>query len=200
VLDGVSVHPHVKVVRASNAGALPQLDLSIDENGFLLVESPVLTREKNGVIGVGRDVSDEEMRTVSQILLDTYTVDFPNSVIVPLTLDGGYYMHFVNPDNGHHPAFQYYHPTSRLDMISMQVIANSYCIRESWIPDSHGFTRESFEVYDQTIFYEIRDDEYDGHLYFDFCLDGHLYQMESTVSFEKLSQIVTDEFVNRSND
>ncbi len=119
VLDGVSVHPHVKLTRGSNAGALPQLDLSIDEDGFLLVESPVLTRDENGIIGVGRDVSDEEILAVSQILLSIHTADFPDSAIVPLTLDGGYYLHFVNPGNGNHPTFEYYHPTSRLDMISM---------------------------------------------------------------------------------
>ena len=198
MLDGVSIHPHIKVIKASNTGALPQLDLSIDEDGFLLVESPVLTREENGVIGVGRDVSDEEILAVSKILLDTYTANFPDSAIVPLTLDGGYYVHFVNPGNNNHPTFEYYHPTSRLDVISIQVITNSYCIREFWTPDSHGFARESFGVHDQTIFYEIRDDNYD-HLYFDFCLDGHWYKIESTVSL-KLSRIVTDEFVDRGND
>ncbi len=199
VLDGVSVHPHVKVIKASNTGALPQMDLSIDEDGFLLVESPTFTRDKNGVIGVGRDVSDEEMLAVSQILLDTYSADFPDSVIVPLTLDGGYYLHFVNPNNDRHPSFKYYHPTSRLDVMSLQVIPNSYCVRESWTPNSHGYARESFGVYDQMIFYEIRDDDYD-YLYFDFCLDGHWYKMESTIPFEKLSKIVIDEFVGRNND
>ena len=198
VLDGVSVHPHVKVIKASNTGALPQLDLSIDEEGFLLVEPPTFTREENGVIGVGRDVSDEEILAVSQILLDTYSVNFPDSVIVPLTLDGGYYLHFVNPGNGRHPSFEYYHPTYRLDVISLQVTPNSYCIKESWIPDSHGYTRELFGVYDQRIFYEMRDDDYD-YLYFDFCLDGHWYKIESTVPFEKLSKIVIDEFVDRNS-
>jgi len=199
VLDGVSVHPHVKVIKASNTGALPQLDLSIDEDGFLLVESPTFTRDKNGVIGVGRDVSDGEMLAVSQILLDTYSADFPDSVIVPLTLDGGYYLHFVNPNNGRHPSFKYYHPTSRLDVISLQIIPNSYCIKESWTPNSHGYARESFGVYDQMIFYEMRDDDSYDYLYFDFCLDGHWYKMESTVPFEKLSKIVIDEFVERNN-
>ena len=199
VLDGVSVHPHIKVIKASNTGALPQMDLSIDENGFLLIESPVLTRAQNGVIGVGRDISDDEILAVSQILLDTYSAHFPDSVIVPLTLDGGYYIHYVNPGNGNHPSFEYYHPTSRLDVISLQVTPNSYCIHESWIPDSHGFERESFGVDDQTIFYEMRDDGYD-YLYLDFCLDGHWYKMESTVSFENLSKIIRDEFVDGNDD
>lgn len=199
VFDGVAIHPHEKALKGSNAGALPQLDLSIDENGFLLVSSPTFIREENGVIGVGRDVSDEDVLAVSQILLDTYSADFPDSVIVPLTLDGGYYLHFVNPNNDRHPSFKYYHPTSRLDVMSLQVIPNSYCVRESWIPDSHGYARESFGVYDQMIFYEMRDDDSYDYLYFDFCLDGHWYKIESTVSFEKLSKIVIDEFVGGNN-
>ena len=199
VLDGVSVHPHIKVIKASNTGALPQLDLSIDEDGFLLVESPTFTRDKNGVIGVGRDISDEAMLAVSQILLDTYSVNFPDSVIVPLTLDGGYYLHFVNPGNGRHPSFEYYHPTSRLDVISLQVTPNSYCIKESWTPHSHGYERKSFGVYDQIIFYEMRNFSYE-YLYMDFCLDGHWYKMESTVPLEKLSKMVIDEFVMGNRD
>ena len=198
VHDGVSVHPHVKVVKSSNTGALPQLDLLIDDDGFLLIEPPTYTRGENGVIGVGRDVPDEKILAVSQILLDVYSEGFPDSVIVPLTLDGGYYLHFVNPGNNNHPSFEYYHPTSRLDMISLQVIPNSYCVHESWIPDSHGFARESLGVYDQTMFYEIRDDGYD-YIYFDYCLDGHWYKIESTIPFEKLSKIIIDEFVERNN-
>ena len=198
VYDGVAIHPHEKVIKGSNTGALPQLDLSIDDNGFLMVESPTFTREENGVIGVGRDVSDEEILAGSKILLDAYSSKFPESVIVPLTFDAGYYLHFVDPGNHDRPIFEYYHPTSRLDTISLQVIPNSYCIRESWTPDSHGFARESFGIYDQMIFYEIRDDGYD-YVYFDFCLDGHWYKIESTVSFDKLSQIVIDEFVGRNN-
>jgi len=198
VLDGVAIHPHAKVVKGSNTGALPQLDLSIDENGYLMVEPPIFTQEENGIVGVGRDISHDEILAVSQILLDTYSSDLPDSVIVPLVLDGGYYMHFVNPGNDNHPSFEYYHTTSRLDVISLQVILNSYCIRESWTPESHGFTRESFGVYDQIIFYEIRDDGED-YLYFDFCLDGHWYKIESTIPFEKLSEIVIDEFVDRDS-
>jgi len=198
VFDGVAIHPHEKVVKGSNTGALPQLDLSIDENGFLLVDPPTFTREENGVVGVGRDVSYEDILAGSKILLDVYAAGFSDSVIVPLTFDTGHYLHFVNPSNDRHPSFEYYHPTSRLDVISLQAIPNSYCIRESWTPTSHGYARESFGVYDQTIFYEIRDD-YD-YLYFDFCLDGHWYKMESTVPFEKLSKIVIDEFVGRNND
>ncbi len=198
-LDGVAIHPHEKALKGSNTGALPQLDLSIDENGFLLIDPPTFTREENGVVGVGRDVSDEDILAGSKILLDTYSAGFPDSVIVPLTFDAGHYLHFVKPGNYNKSSFEYYHPTSRLDVISLQVTPNSYCIKESWTPTSHGYTRESFGVHDQTIFYEIRDDIYD-YLYFDFCLDGHWYKIESTVSFEKLSKIVIDEFTDRNDD
>lgn len=40
--------------------ALPHLDLTIDENGFLYVEPPKFTKTDNGVIGFGREMTQEE--------------------------------------------------------------------------------------------------------------------------------------------
>jgi len=40
--------------------ALPHLDLIIDENGFLYVEPPTWSKTENGVIGYGKEITQEE--------------------------------------------------------------------------------------------------------------------------------------------
>ncbi|MEM2161134.1 MAG: hypothetical protein QXN55_09300 [Candidatus Nitrosotenuis sp.] len=47
--------------------ALPYLTISSDENGFLYVEPPVWTEDKNGVIGIGRLVSEKEVKATNQM-------------------------------------------------------------------------------------------------------------------------------------
>ncbi len=55
-LDGVMIVGPKPIVNITPV-ALPYLDLSIDENGSLYVEPPVWTLDKNGVVGVGRNIS-----------------------------------------------------------------------------------------------------------------------------------------------
>lgn len=53
-------------ILVSKSVALPYLNLSSDENGFLYVEPPIWTEDKNGVVGIGRTVSEEEIKASSQ--------------------------------------------------------------------------------------------------------------------------------------
>ena len=63
--------------------ALPRLDLSIDENGALYVEPPKWTLQENGVIGIGRTISMQEIRQHSQFLVDSYVKSYPNHPKIP---------------------------------------------------------------------------------------------------------------------
>ena len=47
---------------AFSPNALPYLELSSDANGSLYVEPPVWTLDENGVVGVGRHMSMQEIR------------------------------------------------------------------------------------------------------------------------------------------
>jgi len=58
--------------------ALPRLDLSIDQNGALYVEPPKWTLQENGVIGIGRNISMQEIRQGSEFLVDSYAKSYPN--------------------------------------------------------------------------------------------------------------------------
>jgi len=53
-------------VLVSKNVALPYLSLSDDEDGFLYVEPPIWTEDKNGAIGIGRTISEEEIKAVIQ--------------------------------------------------------------------------------------------------------------------------------------
>ncbi|MGD2107724.1 MAG: hypothetical protein PVH93_08985 [Nitrosopumilaceae archaeon] len=68
--------------------ALPYLDLSMDDNGSLHIEPPTWTVEKNGVIGVGRSVSMQEINQGSQILIDSYKKSHPNHPSLPVSFAG----------------------------------------------------------------------------------------------------------------
>jgi len=55
-------------VLVSKNMALPYLKISSDENGFLYVEPPIWTEDKNGVVGIGRLVSEKEIEAANQMI------------------------------------------------------------------------------------------------------------------------------------
>jgi ubiquinol-cytochrome c reductase iron-sulfur subunit len=62
-IDGISENwPNSNLMRAPSTGALPMLELSVDSEGYIYVEPPKFSPEKNGVIGIGRTVSEKEFR------------------------------------------------------------------------------------------------------------------------------------------
>jgi ubiquinol-cytochrome c reductase iron-sulfur subunit len=49
--------------------ALPYLTISSDENGYLYAEPPVWTEDKNGVVGIGRTISEKEIESANQLIV-----------------------------------------------------------------------------------------------------------------------------------
>lgn len=86
-IDGLLTQ-NVDPVRITSPMALPHLDLSIDENGFLYVESPIWTLQENGVIGIGRQISLQEIRQGSEILIDSFEKSHPKFPLIPLNFAG----------------------------------------------------------------------------------------------------------------
>lgn len=83
---------------AFSPNALPYLELTTDHRGSLFVEPPVWTLDRNGVIGVGRHVSMEQVRQGSQMLIDSVMKSHPNYPQIPVTF-GAYTLtqiHFSN--------------------------------------------------------------------------------------------------------
>ena len=87
-IDGLLVSGPKPVINTS-AVALPYLDLSIDENGSLYVEPPIWTLQENGVVGIGRQISLQEIRQGSEILLDSIEKSYPHYPKIPLDFAGG---------------------------------------------------------------------------------------------------------------
>ena len=83
-IDGLMVVGPKPIVNTTPV-ALPYLDLSIDENGSLYVEPPVWTLDENGVIGVGRNISMQEIRDGSALIVDFILESYPNHPKIPVT-------------------------------------------------------------------------------------------------------------------
>ncbi|MGI0007737.1 MAG: hypothetical protein ACREAR_07060 [Nitrosotalea sp.] len=87
-IDGVSYDPGLTMIRAPTTGALPKLDLDVDSQGYLVVKSPTWTQDKNGVIGVGRNISKDEIMQSSQVLMN-YCKNQMKWPELPITLQTG---------------------------------------------------------------------------------------------------------------
>lgn len=70
IIDGVSYEPGLTMIRAPTTGALPKLDLDVDSKGYLVVKPPTWTQDKNGIIGIGRNISKDEIMQSSQVLIN----------------------------------------------------------------------------------------------------------------------------------
>ncbi|WP_371503835.1 hypothetical protein [Nitrosopumilus adriaticus] len=86
-VDGLVIQ-NTDPVMITSPMALPYLDLSLDENGSLYIEPPIWTVEKNGVIGVGRSVSLQEINQGSQIMADSLKKSHPNHPSIPVSFAG----------------------------------------------------------------------------------------------------------------
>lgn len=99
VIDGVMISGVDSVRVAFSPNALPYLELSSDDDGSLYVEPPVWTLDENGVVGVGRHVSMQEIREGSQLLFDSVMDSHPNYPKIPVTF-GAYTLTQIYFSNG----------------------------------------------------------------------------------------------------
>lgn len=76
VHDGVMIL-NFGSVPSTNPVALPHLDVSIDQNGFLFVEPPTFSKTANGVISYGREVTPDAIQSGSQFYIDSFAEHFP---------------------------------------------------------------------------------------------------------------------------
>ncbi|HYL72546.1 MAG TPA: hypothetical protein VES63_00065 [Candidatus Acidoferrum sp.] len=100
IIDGVSYFPGFTMFRNPTTGALPKLDLDVDNERYLVVKPPTWTQDKNGIIGVGRVVQKDEILQSSQILLNYCK----NQILwpkLPITLQTGDVLIDVTCSNNH---------------------------------------------------------------------------------------------------
>ncbi|MCA9828706.1 MAG: hypothetical protein KC444_10050 [Nitrosopumilus sp.] len=102
--------------------ALPFLDLSMDENGSLYVEPPVWAPRENGVVGVGRDMSLEDIRLGSRIVADSYQKTNPHHPSLPIDF-AGQILTQIHPDSNRVEAL--YHDFSSTDWAGISIYVNN---------------------------------------------------------------------------
>lgn len=90
VIDGALMNPGTPL--SNKLTALPHLDLTIDENGFLYIEPPKFTKTDNGVIGYGKEMTIEEFDkgTILENTMRQKFQDKINNFYFPETLSTGH--------------------------------------------------------------------------------------------------------------
>jgi hypothetical protein len=86
-------------MRAPNTGALPKLNLITDDVGNIYVEPPKFTEDANGVIGVGRKVTQDEFDkgAMQENILRQKLQEKINNFYFPKTLPTGYILKTLDP-------------------------------------------------------------------------------------------------------
>lgn len=87
VMDGASYFPGIKIMAKPVENALPELDLRTDSDGYIYVKPPTWTADKNGLIGDGRHITQEQTLETSKKLLADYERSIQNKISFPLNLD-----------------------------------------------------------------------------------------------------------------
>lgn len=98
VIDGALTYGATH--RSTAMTALPYLDLSMDENGMLSVEPPNFTKDENGVIGYGRDMTLSDLRKGSEFLVESFAKHYPIYPTIPIDF-AGYLLSEITPDNNY---------------------------------------------------------------------------------------------------
>ncbi len=84
--------------RSTAMTALPHLDLTSDENGFLYVMPPKWEKTENGVVGYGREMTIDEIRNGSAFLVESFAKSYPDYPAIP-TEFAGHILSEISPDN-----------------------------------------------------------------------------------------------------
>ena len=85
-VDGALMQ-NVDPVMINSPVALPHLVLSVDE-GSLFVEPPLWTTQKNGVVSIGREMSLQEIRQSSEMMLKSLEESHPHYPKIPVDFAG----------------------------------------------------------------------------------------------------------------
>ena len=111
--------------------ALPHLDLSNDENGFLYIEPPKWTRTENGVIGYGKEMTYGDLRKGSAFLIESFVKSHPKFPTIPMDF-AGYTLSEISAE-GEQAKISYLDVSIENNPISMS-------IQKCDCPDPNSFT------------------------------------------------------------
>jgi len=99
--------------------ALPYLELSTDSEGFLNIEPPEWSKDANGVLSYGRQVTIPEIKQGSQFLIDSFAKYYPEYPDIPMNF-AGLTLADINPgDNS--VEFHYSSFSSKFDYVKILI-------------------------------------------------------------------------------
>ncbi|MBI5697024.1 MAG: hypothetical protein HZC29_00665 [Thaumarchaeota archaeon] len=128
--------------------ALPYLTLS-DENGFLYAEPPVWTEDKNGAIGIGRTISEEELRQVSQFATSREK-QFHNALekfAIPEMFSTGYKLDHIGDDGVRTKLAEYFYNDSSIMIFYQYCNCTEFERQEMTRTNSQFLTVDDVSVY-----------------------------------------------------
>lgn len=102
-------------VLVSKNFALPYLELSSDENGYLYVEPPVFTEDQNGAIGIGRTISQQEIDVTSKFIAarEKQIRDAMEKFVLPDQFSTGHKLAQISDDGIRKKIASYVHPDTK---------------------------------------------------------------------------------------
>jgi len=173
---------------------LPHLDLSIDENGFLYVEPPSFTKDGNGVIGYGREITHEDLLQGSQFYIDSFEKEFPEYPEIPLRFAGMTLAEIKSSDYGFIVLYSEFKPLSQSIEIHIEK-----CDCKS-LRGNHSY--EKLETIDGVVFavYDTRstwpdvNEKYNKH-HIRFVKDGFEYEVIGK-DFELLTNSIASKLLD----
>lgn len=131
-------------VLVSKSVALPYLSISNDKNGFLYVESPTFTEDKNGVVGIGRKISEKEIESANQMIAarEKQFKDTLQEFAVPDRFSTGHKLDHIGNDGIRTNLAEYFNQDSPI----MLFYEYCNCTKSKWFGDE--ITKANSQILD----------------------------------------------------
>lgn len=172
--------------------ALPYLELSADEQGYIYAEPPTWELDKNGVVGIGRNVSEEFYRKTAIAELNDYLTNSGKPLDIPLQLKDG---SILTPGKTNHD-FVYKNTRDIRIYHHLEIL---YCNCSA--PTDTSMLDEAWLLDDELLYIEGFYPPSGGYQYYSvtFFRDGYQIKFLSPGSFEELLTHVLDNFYENKN-
>ena len=202
VIDGASYFFGMKIMAKPVENALPQLDLGVDDAGYIYVKTPTWTVDKNGLIGDGRHLSKDQVLNSSKFLLEKYKSISKANIPIPLSLEDGSFLIDISYNGEKSADFRY---TLDKPTTSAPSIGISYCNCTGFSTDDSNYyhmTRymQAWQFGNHTVY--SSDPYVDGNekpldIYdFEFYQNGYHVTFHSISSFDEGMKMTLDTFFN----
>ncbi len=182
--------------------ALPYLEVSSDENGFLYVEPPTFTEDKNGAIGIGRIISENEIEATNQMVAarEKQFKDALQEFAVPNQFSTGHRMVHIGSDGIRTNLAEYFNQDSSIMLFyeycnctkSKELLGDEMVRTNSQLLDVDGTPVIAYpkainyvtEIHDKYVF-EFYYSGYRISLHTDQKLESGLILVKELLDFEK---------------